>query len=62
MPNRGELAAPKRRPSTLAVAAPADAWPIVGFCTFGFLMSLCLAVSSFGGSALPRLIGQVLWG
>jgi hypothetical protein len=44
MPNRGELARATRRPST-AAAAPADAWPIVGFCALGFLMSIFAASS-----------------
>jgi hypothetical protein len=46
MPNRGELARAKRRPSTVAAAAPADAWPIVGFCALGFLISICVAAST----------------
>jgi hypothetical protein len=57
MPNRGELAGPTRRPSTVAAAVPADAWPVVGFCALGFLMSIALAVSSFG-AILPRLLDQ----
>ena len=47
MPNRGELGRALRRPSTLAVAAPADAWPIVGFCALGFLMSIFAASSGW---------------
>jgi hypothetical protein len=54
MPNRGELAPAQRRPSTAAAAAPADAWPIVGFCALGFLMSIFVA-SSGGIELLHRI-------
>jgi hypothetical protein len=59
MPNRGELAIPMRRPSTKAVAAQADAWPIVAFCTLGFMMSLYMAVTSMG---LDALLPRLTWG
>lgn len=45
MPNRGELAPATRRPSTVAVAVPADAWPVVGFCALGFAMTILVASS-----------------
>jgi hypothetical protein len=49
MPNRGELAGVKRRPLAVAAAAsPADAWPVIGFCALGLMMSV--------GAALSRLL------
>ena len=54
MPNRGELGRATRRPSTVAAAVPADAWPIVGFCALGFLMSIFAA--STGGIELIHRI------
>jgi len=57
MPNRRELAPLKRRPSTVAAAKPSDAWPIVGFCALGFLMSVFVAVSSIGFDAMRHILG-----
>jgi hypothetical protein len=54
MPNRGELARAKPRSSTAAAAVPADAWPIVGFCALGFLMSI-FAASSGGIELIHRI-------
>jgi hypothetical protein len=57
MPNRTELAPPKRRPSTMAVARTGDAWPVVGFCALGFLTSVFVAVSSIGLDAVRHILG-----
>jgi hypothetical protein len=48
MPNRGELAGVKRRPLAVAAVSPADAWPVIGFCALGLMMSV--------GAALSRLL------
>jgi len=62
MPNRGELAIPTRRPDSAAAAVPGDAWPIVGFCAFGALMTIYMAVSFTAMDAVPRLLAQSPWG
>jgi hypothetical protein len=62
MPNRSELASPTRRPYARAVAAPADAWPIIAFSTLGALMSITIAIGSLGLGAASRLIVQSFWG
>jgi hypothetical protein len=63
MPNRGELPIPAMRGRGAVksrVANPdAGAWTIIAFCAIGCLMSLCLAASSAGADALPRLLSQV---
>lgn len=57
MPNRGELPHPAMRTKS-AAATPDDAWPVVAFCVLGFLISITMAISSFGIEAVPRLFGQ----
>lgn len=60
MPNRGELPNPAMRAKSVVksgTAMPdAEAWTIVAFCTIGWLMSLYVAVSSFGIDAVPGVM------
>jgi hypothetical protein len=57
MPNRGELAKPAP-PAAKTAATAEDAWTIIGFCAFGWLMSIYMAVSTLGADAVPRLMAQ----
>ena len=56
MPNRGEIEVPSRRRYSRAVAAQADAWPIIGFCALGALMSIYAAITTLGFDALARAV------
>jgi hypothetical protein len=57
MPNRGELAVRVVRYDVDATAE-ADAWLILGFCAFGLLVSVFLAVHAQPITDIPALVVQ----